>query len=510
MQQTDGRQSILSIRDIDKRFAGVHALKGVSLELYPGEILGLIGENGAGKSTLMRILMGIEQRDEGSIICHGSELNIAKPIEAYAHGIGMVFQEQAIFSNLSVAENIFLGHDEELQTAGFLHWRKMYEEARMVLDKVGLGDVSPKTILNRLSFSQRQMVEVARVLYSALHTDRQVIIVLDEPTAVLAPNEVENLFGIINSLRQHAAFIFISHHLEEIVEYTDRVVVLKDGANVGEEMTENVDVKRLQEMMVGHEFSTDFFFAQELRIPDDEVVLRLDGVTNKEVQNVSFCLRKGEILGVAGLMGCGKEDLSKIIFGDSPLREGTITFADGVQLGNSVTAAVAAGLGYLPSDRRNEGILDTLSVTTNTTIANLDSFTIKGGFIDRRREEKGVDDYIKRLRIKTPSGKTKIMNLSGGNQQKVILARWLSRKTSVLLMEQPTRGIDVGAKQEIYKLMRELAREGLSILVVSDEMPELIGLCNRIVTMKRGVMTGEVDCQKEEKPSENDIIHYIS
>lgn len=510
MQQTDDRQSILSMCGIRKSFAGVQALKGVSLELYPGEVLGLIGENGAGKSTLMRVLMGIEKRDAGTILCHGEELNLTKPIEAYEKGIGMVFQEQALFPNLSVAENIFLGHEEHLQTAGFLHWSEMYRESKMVLEKVGLANLDPRTRLSRLSFSQRQMVEIARVLYTALHTDRQVIVILDEPTAVLSPSEVENLFAIINSLREQAAFIFISHHLEEIVEYTDRVAVMKDGSNVGDVMTRDVDIRILQEMMVGREFSTDFFFAQELRVPEDEVVLRLEGVTNKEVKDVSFSLRKGEILGIAGLMGCGKEDLSKIIFGDSPVEKGTITAADGSQLGNSIALAVKAGIGYLPSDRRNEGILGVLSVITNTTIANLDNFTRALGFIDQRREQQGVDDYISRLKIKTPSGRTKIMNLSGGNQQKVILARWLSLKPRILLMEQPTRGIDVGAKQEIYRLMRELANEGISILVVSDEMPGLIGLCNRIVTMRRGAVTGEIDCQKEVKPNERDIIRYIA
>lgn len=510
MRQTEDRQSILSMQDIHKSFSGVQALKGVSLELYPGEILGLIGENGAGKSTLMRILMGIEKRDQGVIAFHGQALNLAKPIEAHERGIGMVFQEQALFPNLSVAENIFLGHDEHLQTMGYYHWKKMYSETEMILEKVNLSGVSPKTKLSKLSFSQRQMVEVARVLYSAFHTDQQIVIILDEPTAVLSPGEVRNLFKVIRSLREHAAFVFISHHLDEIVEYTDRVAVLKDGANVGEKITAKTDVKTLQEMMVGREFSADFFYAQELREPDDEIILGLEGVTGDEVRDVSFTMRKGEILGIAGLMGCGKEDLAKIIFGDSPLHSGSITVQSGTKLGNSIGAAVSAGLGYLPSDRRNEGILENLSVAINTTIANLDNYKRSGGFIDRGKEQEAVQEYIRRLSIKTPSGKTKIVNLSGGNQQKVILARWLIRKPKILLMEQPTRGIDVGSKQEIYKLMRELANQDLSILVMSDEMPELIGLCNRIIMMRQGVVTGEMDCQKEEKPNEQEIIKYIT
>jgi ribose transport system ATP-binding protein len=503
-------ERILSMHIIHKRFAGVHALKGVSLDLNSGEILGLIGENGSGKTTLMRVLMGIERRDEGTIVLHGSELNILKPIEAYERGIGMVFQEQALFPNLSVAENIFLGHEELMQTAGILHWKQIRDEAKNVLKQVGLTDLNPKTRLERLSFSQRQMVEIGRVLYSAFRTDKQVIIILDEPTTVLSPNEVGNLFKIINSLRQHAAFVFISHHLDEIIKYTDRVVVLKDGENVGEEITGKTSIKVLQELMVGREFSTDFYFAKDLRLPEKDVVLQLNGISAKSVKKVNFALHRGEILGIAGLMGCGKEDLAKIIFGDTQIQEGTITLENGVTLQNKIAAAVNSGIGYLPSDRRADGIMAGLSVITNTTIANLESYVKAGLYLNKYSEQHTMDEFIKKLRIKTPSGKTKIMNLSGGNQQKVILARWLCRKPSILLMEQPTRGIDVGAKQEIYRLMRELVNQGISILVMSDEMPELIGLCNRILTMKQGRITSEIDCQKEEKPNEQQIIQHIT
>jgi ribose transport system ATP-binding protein len=335
-------------------------------------------------------------------------------------------------------------------------------------------------------------------------------VILDEPTTVLSPGEVENLFNIIRSLQLRATFVFISHHLDEIIKYTNRVIILKDGENVGEEITAETNIKTLQELMVGREFSTDFYFAKELRIPEKKIVLKAEDLISNTIKNVNFTMYKGEILGIAGLMGCGKEELAKVIFGDSSVWSGTVSLENGMHLQNKVSAAVEAGIGYLPSDRRSEGILSSLSVTANTTIANLNNYLKLGIYINKYKERQAVDDFIFKLKIKTPSGKTKMMNLSGGNQQKVILARWLCRKPSILLMEQPTRGIDVGAKQEIYRLMRELVNQGISILVMSDEMPELIGLCNRIIMMKNGRITGELNCQKEEKPNEQQIIQYIT
>lgn len=507
MQETANRQAILKMDGIYKRFYSVQALKGVSLELFPGEILALIGENGAGKSTLMRVLMGIEKKDAGAIYLNGEEINPTMPVEAEHYGIGMVFQEQALFPNLSVAENIFLGREGNMITANFLHWKKMYSEAEMILDKVNLGHISPKTRVEKLSFSERQMVELARVLYPAVRNQRKGIIILDEPTAVLSPGEVEKLFEVVNSLREHASFFFISHQLEEVVQYTDRVEVMRDGENVGGLQTKDATVKKLQEMMVGREFSHDFYLASDLREPEEETVLELNDVSSDAVNHVTFRLRKGEILGIAGLMGCGKENLAKVIFGDEPVTGGTITAGNKV-VNSSIKKAVEAGIGYLPSDRRSEGILDTMSVGQNITVANLDHF-ITGVFLSKSKENDCVNEYIERLKIKTTSGKTPIINLSGGNQQKAILARWLSRKPDIIIMEQPTRGIDVGAKQEIYRIMRDLADEGVSILVISDEMPELIGLSNRILTMRKGVITGEIDC-KEDIPNENDIIQHIT
>lgn len=509
MQEIDPKQSIVKMEGIYKSFAGVQALKNVSLELRDGEILALIGENGAGKSTLMRVLMGIEHKDAGAIYMNGKEINPATPIEAQALGIGMVFQEQALFPNLSVAENIFLGREEGMITANYLHWKELYKEAEMILNEVHLNHISPRTTLGTLSFSERQMVELARVLYPAVRSKRKGVIILDEPTAVLSPSEVEQLFTVVQGLREHASFVFISHHLDEIVEYTDRVEVMKDGENVGGLMTKDSSIQILQEMMVGREFSADFYLAGDLRAPEEEVVLELDGVTNKAISNISFKLRKGEILGVAGLMGCGKEELAKAIFGDVPITSGTITVGKDKKIAGNIEKAVEAGIGYLPSDRRAEAILNTMSVGHNITIANLENFEAKG-FLSNLKEKACVDDYIERLKIKTPSAKTLITNLSGGNQQKVILARWLSCKPNIIIMEQPTRGIDVGAKQEIYKIMRDLADEGISIIVISDEMPELIGLSNRILTMRKGTITGELDCQKEEEINEKNIIQYIT
>ena len=508
MQETVHRQSSITMSGIKKQFAGVQALKGVSLELFPGEILALIGENGAGKSTMMRILMGIEKKDAGTIHLNGEEISPSTPIEAEKYGIGMVFQEQALFPNLSVAENIFLGREGGMITANFLHRKEMYKESEMILEKVHLGHISPKTRVEKLSFSERQMVELARVLYPAVCNKRKGIIILDEPTAVLSPGEVQQLFEVVRSLREYASFVFITHHLDEVIEYTDRVEVMKDGNNVGGLMTKDASIEKLQEMMVGREFSEDFYLSEDLRTPEETTVLELEGVCSEVLTDISFKLKKGEILGVAGLMGCGKENLAKVIFGDEAATKGTITAGSKVIRG-SVRKAVDAGIGYMPSDRRSEGILDTMSVGQNITAANLDHF-VSNGFLNKAKEKECVDEYIDRLKIKTYSGNTLIVNLSGGNQQKAILARWLSRKPDIIIMEQPTRGIDVGAKQEIYKIMRDLANEGVSILVISDEMPELIGLSNRILAMRKGMITKEIDCEKEEKPDEKFIIQYIT
>jgi ribose transport system ATP-binding protein len=325
---------------------------------------------------------------------------------------------------------------------------------------------------------------------------------------VLSPSEVEQLFKVVESLKDYASFIFISHHLDEIVRYTDRVAVMKDGENVADLMTKDSNVQILQEMMVGREFSSDFYYAADLREPEEQIVLELDDVASDAIFNVSFKMKKGEILGIAGLMGCGKENLAKVIFGYEPITKGAI-IAGGKNIHNSVKKAVDAGIGYMSSDRRAEGVLDKMTVGQNITVANLDSFVTRG-FLNKSKENECVNEYIDRLKIKTPSGNTLIVNLSGGNQQKALLARWLSRKPDIIIMEQPTRGIDVGAKQEIYRIMRDLAGEGVSILVISDEMPELIGLSNRILTMRKGTITGEIDCQKEAKPNEKHIIKYIT
>ena len=508
MQETAQKQSTIKMSGIYKHFAGVQALNDVSLELFPGEILALIGENGAGKSTLMRILMGIEKKDAGTVCLNGAEINPETPMEAEQCGIGMVFQEQALFPNLSVAENLFLGREGEMVTANFLHWKKMYQESEMILNEVHLSHIDPRTRLERLSFSERQMVELARVLYPAVRSKRKGIIILDEPTAVLSPSEVEQLFKVVSSLREHASFVFISHHLDEVIRYTDRVEVMKDGQNVGGLMTKDATIQKLQEMMVGREFSRDFYYAKDMRTPEETVVLELDKVSSDVITDVSLKLKKGEILGIAGLMGCGKENLAKVIFGDEPITAGTITVG-GRKIQGSIKKAVEAGIGYMPSDRRSEGILDTMTVGQNITVANMDHF-VSGAFLDRTKENACVNEYIDRLKIKTPSGNTLIVNLSGGNQQKAILARWLSRKPDIIIMEQPTRGIDVGAKQEIYRIMRDLANEGVSILVISDEMPELIGLSNRIIMMRKGAVTGEIDCKKEAKLNEKHIIQYIT
>lgn len=497
----------LYMKGISKFFPGVRALNNVDLKLYNREILGLVGENGAGKSTLMKVLIGIERPDHGSIYLRGSKVDIKSAADAHHMGISMVFQDQALIPELTVLENIIVGHEEYFIKAGFIDWSKALNTAKDLLKLIGIN-INPKSYIKELRIVDRQMVEIAKALLLQRYTENKPIIILDEPTSYLSEKEVEKLFGVLRSLKELGEIIFISHRLEEIMKITGRIVVLKDGEVVGETQTKTTKIEELQKLMVGRTFSKDYYCVNEQIEPDKEIVLKAKNLSSENLKEVSFSLKRKEILGFAGLIGCGKKIVLNVIFGVEQKKTGRILLYNDKTLKNTIKDAVYNGIGYIPSDRLREGILGNFSVLKNLTIVTIDKF-VKSGLINLSNERNEAANQFRRMKIKAPSIDTQIINLSGGNQQKVIIGRWLMKGPSVLLMDEPTRGIDVGAKYEVYKILRGLVKDGMSIIVVSDELLELIGLCNRILVFKDGRITKEIYCKKEAKTNENEIIKYM-
>lgn len=478
---------IIDIRDMHKYFAGVHALKGVSFNLYPGEVHALVGENGAGKSTLIKIMSGVYDSTEGIYMINGEPANIHGPNDAIEKGIGVIYQELNSAKYLSVAENIFFGR---LPTKyGRVLWKQLYKDTIRYLDMVNLF-VSPSMKVQYLSVAQQQLVEIAK----AISLDAKVI-VMDEPTSALSPKEIESLFSVIRSLTARGvAIIYVSHKLDEIFTVADRITVFRDGAVIDTVDKSEVDEARLIEMMVGRKMSD--MFPPKNRTPG-EIMLDVQHLSSDNVTDLTFNVRRGEIVGFSGLMGAGRTEMTRALFGIDKRSEGTVLL-DGVPLKkDSPVAARKAGIGLVTENRRDEGLLPVLSVRKNITIASLEQITGKLLHIRSRTELEEVNRMVDALSIKTPSLEQLISKLSGGNQQKVLLARWLVKENlKLLVIDEPTRGIDVGAKSEIYAILDKLAKNGLSVLMVSSELPEILGMCDRIYVMKEGRITGEFTAEE--------------
>ncbi len=507
MTEVDSDNALLRMTGISKRFAGVQALDNVGLTLGRSEVLGLIGENGAGKSTLMKTLMGIEQPDRGTISLRGRDVAIPDAKAAYRLGIAMVFQEQALLPNMRVYENIFMGHEDDFIRFGWLDVRKMIREAQSVLDDAHV-DVPAMSLLGDLSYAQRQMIEIARAFYLTKKFEDQIVVILDEPTTVISEKETARLFETVHSLRDRAAFILISHDINEVTRYCSRIVIMKDGVNTGELASADADVNRIQELMVGREFASNYYLEDMQREPETENVLEVRNLRADRLPDISFEIRRGEIVGLAGLLGCGKDTLLRAIFGDEPVLSGEFLVNGRPETVRSIQDAIALRMGYLPSDRRNDSVFGGLSVRDNFSIVILDRY-LRGPLLDVKSEREHADDYLSRLKVKMASPLINLENLSGGNQQKVVIARWLAKKPMLLMIDQPTRGVDVGAKQGIYRIMRELAESGVSILFSSDELNEVIGLSNRILVLKNGEITARLDSPREAKPDERQVIRYM-
>jgi methyl-galactoside transport system ATP-binding protein len=476
---------LLEMRGIVKDFPGVRALNGVSLTVRPGTVHALMGENGAGKSTLMKCLFGIYKRDAGEVLLEGAPVDFKSPKDALEQGVAMVHQELNQALKRNVMDNIWLGRYPS--RFGLVSERQMYQKTQDVFQNLGLS-IDPHRVMGSMSVAQRQMVEIAKaVSYDAK------IIVLDEPTSSLTDEEVGHLFRIIRTLRARGCgIIYISHKMEEILQISDDITVMRDGAHVATEAAADMTMDKIIRLMVGRELTERF---PPKRSVPGEIIFEIKDLCSRyaPVKNASLNLRRGEIVGLAGLAGAGRSELLENIFGISARESGTLLLNGKKILNRSPREAIANGFAFLTEERRATGIFGILSITDNTTLSALQKYRRAGILISDQKRRKDTDHMIHRLAVKTASRSTQIRTLSGGNQQKVILARWLLTTPAVLLLDEPTRGIDVGAKYEIYQLMEELAEAGKSILMASSELPELLGVCHRIYVMSGGEITGEVN-----------------
>jgi ribose transport system ATP-binding protein len=484
METAIANQVLLRMEGIEKVFPGVHALNNCRFELRRGEVHALVGENGAGKSTLVKVLTGIHKRDGGTIVYKGREINLSAPEEAQALGIGIIHQELNLMPHLSVAENIFIGR--EPMRGPFLDKKKANEDARRLLASLNI-DIDPAVACNKLSVGKQQMVEIAK----ALSYDSE-LLVMDEPSAALTDNEVQELFKFIRILRDRGhGIIYISHRLDELPQITDRVTVMRDGQYVDTVDTRDVTKEQIISMMVGRVIYEKPKVKSE--VPEGApTVLEVKNLVARNVKDVSFTLKKGEILGFAGLMGAGRTETMRALFGADPRQSGEILL-DGKSVAiNSPADAVNLGIGYLSEDRKAFGLAIGLSVSDNVVIADMDQFT-SAGFVQRKKISQVAWEYVDKLSIKTPGIGQLVRNLSGGNQQKVVIAKWLIKNCDILIFDEPTRGIDVGAKSEIYHLMNDLVKVGKSIIMISSELPELLRMSDRLIVMCEGRATGELD-----------------
>jgi len=499
----------LKIAGINKKYPGVQALEDISLELRTNEILGIAGENGAGKSTLLKILSGLESPDSGEMYIRGKKYSPGNMREANIIGVSMVFQEQNLVNNLRVYENLFLSHEQHFKGFGLLPIRRMIAEAEDQLRSYGI-DIDPKAPMGSYSFHDRQMIEIIRAFVVArLYGIQTPIILLDEPTASLPDEERGIVLERIKSFGSRGVLVLVSHRLSELMDSCQRVVVFKDGRLVGEVSPATATERDIHSMMVGRKLRADVYRINEQREnrAGEDVVLKVEGLTSTGLyESVSFEVRKGEILGIGGLLGSGKTMLGESLFGVRKVKAGTIRLGQTVVQRPSTRQMVGMGVGYIPRERKEQGIINSLSVAWNLSISSLRKLKSRVlGLIDRRAENRIIDSALKKFRIKARK-EDKCYSLSGGNQQKIVLSKWMVQDLTLLIMDNPTRGIDVGAKEEIYSFIREVVNQGLSILLISDDLLELIGLSNRIIIMKDGKVSKILDAPSDKKPSEQELV----
>ncbi|WP_200832499.1 sugar ABC transporter ATP-binding protein [Candidatus Halocynthiibacter alkanivorans] len=475
--------TIVEMRGIEKRFPGVHALKDVRFDLRAGEVHALMGENGAGKSTLMKVLSGVYRKDGGEVLINGKPASPAGPRAAQDLGIGIIHQELSLMNDLTAAQNIYIGR-EPRKRFGRLDEAALNQQTADIFASMNLG-LNPKTVVGSLSIAKQQMIEIAKAL-----SYRSRVLIMDEPTAALNDAEIAELFVIIRRLKaEGVGIIYISHKMDELKQIADRVTVMRDGEYVGTVEAADTPVDQIISMMVGREVKDE-----PLQVPDlehAEIALEVSGLSRgRDIQDVSFTLKQGEILGFAGLMGAGRTEVARAVFGADPRDAGEIKVHGKTVQISTPSDAVAAGIGYLSEDRKHFGLATGMDVRANIAMASLARFTSKIGVLDEADMREVAVRYIRQLGIRTPSDRQEVRLLSGGNQQKVVIAKWLLRDCDILIFDEPTRGIDVGAKAEIYKLLEALTKEGKSIIVISSELPEVMRLSHRIAVMCEGRLTG--------------------
>jgi ribose transport system ATP-binding protein len=477
-------EPILRMENISKRFAGVHALEGVDFEVYPGEVLGFLGENGAGKSTLIKVLSGVYSRDHGTIYFRGEPCDIRSPQEAQRLGIATIYQELALVPHLSVAENIFLNREPLLaKRIGLVDFSTMTREAKHILSDMGV-DIPVGKRVRELTVAAQQMVEIAKAV-----SKNASLILMDEPTSSLSSKEVDALFSLMHRLKEKGvSVVFISHRLEEVLQVVDRIIVMRDGHRVGTLSKQEASEESIIRLMVGREVG---LFPKEIA-KVGKPVLEVRNINAKNgTKNVSLTVHRGEIVGLSGLVGAGRTELARAICGVDRITSGEILIDGEPTRITSPGSAVAQGIGWIPEDRKLHGLVLGMDVKSNTTLAILRRISNVLGAVRNRSERDICQDYVDKLSIATPSISQTVRNLSGGNQQKVVLAKWLSTKPKVLIMDEPTRGIDVRAKAEVHALMSKLTQEGIGILMISSELPEIIGMSDRVIVMCQGRVTGE-------------------
>ncbi len=485
-------EPLLRMSGISKSFPGVLALSGVDLTVAPGEIHALLGENGAGKSTLLKILAGAQPPDSGTIEFAGKQVAFVSPHAAQMLGIVTIYQEFTLAPNMTICENVFIGREPGSKV--FVSWRRMAEETRALTRRIGL-DANPMTLVRELSVAEQQMVEIARAL-----SMKSRLIVMDEPTSALSRTEVEKLFRIVRDLKAEGlSVIFVTHRLEEVFEICDSYTVLRDGKFVGTGKVADTDIDGIIRLMVGREVNA--LFSHRTDTTAGAVALAVEGLSRRGssrdpsatvLADVSLSVRRGEILGVAGLVGAGRTEMARAIFGADPFDSGAI-FVDGKPVRiSSPQEAIRHGIGLVPEDRKQQALFLSLAIRMNLSMASLDRISKWGVFIDEAKETAMVEEYRKALSIRMANPEQIVANLSGGNQQKVVLARWLALQPRVLIVDEPTRGIDVGAKVDVHNLLFDMARSGIAVIAISSELPEVLAISDRIVTMREGRVTGEI------------------
>jgi ribose transport system ATP-binding protein len=501
---------VLALEDITRRFPGVTALNRVGLEVRKNEILGLVGENGAGKSVLTKIMIGIYPPDEGRVLLNGHEVVLKGTSDAIQKGIGAVFQDGSLIANLSVTENLFLCHEHGFLKFGTLSRRKMAAEARRLLVQMKNIDIDVDLPVASLTPAAKQMVEIARLLWlSEKYGASNPIVILDEPTTVLNDSERDTLFDILHKLKSSASIIFISHRLQEVLDNCDRIVILKDGQNVTEMPTKGLEISEVEKLMVGHDFSGDRFRENEQLAPRESVVFKVEQIGKVGAfEPLSFEVHEGEIVSLAGLVGSGKEELCRCIAGLDKYDSGSVMIDGKAPVNGSSSAAVLNGIGHVPIERREEGLALNLTVADNINYLVLDKLK-RAGIISSRMEKEHAKKWVAECLVKTPSINSACSGLSGGNQQKVILSKWLSADVRLLILDHPTRGVDIGAKDEVYRLIRKFATSGVAMIVMCDTLEEDIGLANRLLVMRERRLIGELDASAGRKPSPQELIKLI-